>query len=173
MAAAGRNARQDDAGDDNRWSDGPPLPRWALWLMLPGIVGPVLIFGFILWTQRAHDPTRCPYHELARRTLGADLVVIEDARHCVSDVQEHRYSVLRAGQRRVLGERRFDAQAFVAGDYVWRVEQTAQGEVQVVVHNPGHDDVLFREGTPEEHLKGISKGHVRAPGRPAGSAGAP
>ena len=33
--------------DDQRWSEGLPLPRWALWLMLPGIVGPALIFGFI------------------------------------------------------------------------------------------------------------------------------
>ncbi|MFI5307770.1 MAG: hypothetical protein ACHQ53_10480 [Polyangiales bacterium] len=150
------------APDDQRSSEGPPLPRWALWLMLPGIIAPLVIFGFIIVTQRAHDEARCPYRELERRQLSTDASVVEETRSCVQGVQERRYSLLRGTERRVLGERRFDAQAFAAGHYRWSAAQTAQGEVQVVVHNDGHEDVLFREGTAEERQKGISKRHVRA-----------
>jgi hypothetical protein len=77
-------------------------------------------------------------------------------------VEEHRYTVLRSAIPRLLGERRFAKQAFAAGHYRVRAEITAQGEVQLVVHNDAHDDVLFREGTAREHEKGISLGHRSA-----------
>ena len=150
------------SADDNRWSDGPPLPRWALWLMLPGIAGPVLIFGFIVMTQSAHDEQRCPYRELTRRGLAPEVRVVEEARSCVRDVEEHRYLLLRGKERRLLGERRFDKQAFARGHYSWSAELTPAGEAQVVVHNDAHDDILFREGTAREHEKGISLGHRSA-----------
>jgi hypothetical protein len=143
-------------GDANRWSDGPPLPRWALWLMLPGIVAPLLIFLFIVMTESAHDPASCPYREVARRQLAADVSVLEEARSCVAEVEEHRYTLLRASGSRLLGERRFDRSAFSPGSYRWTASITDQGEVQVVVHNRGHADLLLREGTAEERAKGIS-----------------
>ena len=142
--------------DDQRWSDGLPLPKWVLWLMLPGIVTPALIFGFILWSESAHDPQRCPFRELSRTTLvdGAD--VIEEGRRCIGKIEERRFRLERAGQARILGERRFDADAFAAGHYSWNAVITKEGEVQVTVRNQGHDDLLLREGTAEEHAKGIS-----------------
>lgn len=148
--------------DNQRFSDGPPLPRWVLWLMLPGIAAPVVIFGFILVSQRAHDEARCPYRELTRRVLAPSVIVVEEARNCLGQVEEHRYSLLRAAERRILGERRFDRQAFAPGHYRIIAELTQQGEAQLVVHNDGHDDVLFREGTPRERAKGISLGHRAA-----------
>ncbi len=165
--AQGRPSVQEPDG----WSEGPPLPRWVLWLMLPGIVGPLLIFGFIVVTHRAHDEARCPYHEITQRSLGSGAIVREEARSCLAGVEEHRYSLLRGAQRQVLGTRRFDAEAFAPAAYRWSARVTPQGEVQVVVHNPGHDDVLFREGTAEEHAKGISERHVPAPPPAAGTAG--
>jgi len=143
--------------DDQRWSDGLPLPKWALWLMLPGIVGPALIFGFILWTESAHDESRCPFHELSRSTLKDGAEVIEEGRRCVSDVEERRFRLQRAGTTRLLGERRFESAAFGSGKYRWDAVITKEGEVQVTVHNDGHDDLLLREGTAEEHQKGISR----------------
>ena len=142
--------------DDNRWSDGPPLPRWALWLMLPGISAPLLIFGFIVITESAHDPGRCPYRELSRRSLGPEVQVVEQVRNCVGQVEEHRYTLFRGAQSRLLGERRFDTQAFAASRYHWSAMITTEGEVQVLVHNQGHDDLLLREGTAEERAKNIS-----------------
>ena len=142
--------------EDQRWSEGAPLPRWVLWLMLPGIVAPALIFGFILFSQSAHDTGRCPFHELTRSALPGGAEVIEEGRRCLGSIEERRFSVLRAGKSRLLGERRFDAAAFGQG-YRWDAAVTKQDEVQVTVHNPGHDDLLLREGTKEEHDKGISR----------------
>jgi hypothetical protein len=142
--------------DDQRWSDGLPLPKWALWLMLPGIVTPALIFGFILWTESAHDADRCPFRELSRATLSDGSEVVEEGRRCVADVEERRFRLERAGQTRILGERRFDAEAFGSGKYRWDAVVTKDGEVQVTVRNAGHDDLLLREGTAEEREKGIS-----------------
>jgi hypothetical protein len=143
--------------DDNRWSDGPPLPRWALWLMLPGIVAPLLIFAFIVITESAHDDARCPYRELARRELAAGVAVVEHVRSCVRDVEEHRYTLLRGAGSRVLGERRFERAAFAAENYSWTATISEQGEVQVVVRNRGHADLLLREGTEDEREKGVSR----------------
>jgi hypothetical protein len=145
------------SADDNRWSDGPPLPRWALWLMLPGIVAPLVIFGFIVLTESAHDDSRCPYRELTRRQLGAEIAVVEQVRSCVANVEERRYALQRGASSRVLGERRFERAAFAPARYSWSATISAQGEVQVVVRNQGHADLLLREGTAEEHEKGISR----------------
>lgn len=136
---------------------GLPLPRWALWLMLPGIIAPLFIFAFILLTESAHDPSRCPFREVERRTIAPEVVVIEQARNCVGEVEEHRYTVARDGETRLLGERRFEAERFAEGRYRWKATITEQGEVQVLVHNAGQTDLLLREGTAEEREKGISK----------------
>jgi hypothetical protein len=146
------DARRRDPQKDG-WSDGPILPRWALWLMLPGIVGPLLVFVFIVVTQRAHDPARCPYHEVGRRELAAGVSVLEEARTCIAGVEEHRFSLRRGTKVQVLGERRFDQRAFAPGSYTWQASLSAQGEVHVDVHNAGHDDVKFREGTAAEHAR--------------------
>jgi hypothetical protein len=145
------------ASDDNRWSEGPPLPRWALWLMLPGIVAPILVFGFILVTQAAHDEARCPFREASRRTLAPGVRIVEEQRSCFGSTEERRYTLLRGQASRLLGERRFDRAAFAADRYRWDAVITKEGEVQVKVHSEGHADLLLREGTAEEHEKGISR----------------
>jgi hypothetical protein len=126
---------------------GAPLPRWALWLMLPGIAAPMLVLGFILITQLAHDPARCPYRESGRRALSGGAVVVEQARSCLPAVEERRYLLLRGEYSQVLGERRLPERAFAAG-YRWRAEVSAEGEVKVFVHNDGHGELTFREGKP-------------------------
>ena len=82
--------------------------------------------------------------------------MLEETRNCVGDVEEHRYSLLRGKQAQLLGERRFDRSAFAPGSYRWEAVITPQGEVQLTIHNQGHPDLLLREGTAEEHEKGIS-----------------
>jgi len=141
---------------NQRWSDGPPLPRWVLWVMLPGIVGPALIFGFILWSESAYRVERCPFHELTRTPVEDVAVVVEQGRSCVEGTEERRFLIERDGKTRVLGERRFASGAFASDHYRFTTTLTAQHEVQVVVHNEGHDDLLLREGTAEELKKGTS-----------------
>ena len=138
------------SADKDRASDAPLLPRWAMWLMLPGVVAPVLVFGFIIFAHRAHDVARCPYRQLSRRELAHVATVVEESRNCIGTVEEHRYVLERGGNRRVLGERRFDKAAFSSASYSWTANIDEQGEVHIEVHNAGHGDVRFREGTSEE-----------------------
>ncbi|MET0388037.1 MAG: hypothetical protein ABW321_18840 [Polyangiales bacterium] len=133
--------------------DKPFLPRWARYVLLPGLVGPVLVLGFIFVTELAHDEQRCPYARGEARSLSEQVVVREDSRNCIWDVEDHRYSVVRGGQEKPLGRRRFRASAFAAGRYAWQAELSDQNEVKVRVKNEGHTDGVFREGTAEEQAQ--------------------
>ena len=97
------------ANDDNRWSEGPPLPRWALWLMLPGIVAPVLVLGFILWSGAAHDEKRCPYHRSAAFARRPTLRSSSTGAAACATSRSAATRVLRGEKPQLLGERRFDA----------------------------------------------------------------
>jgi hypothetical protein len=142
-----------DPREAQRWSEGPPLPRWALWLMLPGIAGPALIFTFIVLTERAHDAGACPFRELTRATLSDGAQVIEHGRSCVAGVEERRFQLVRGGRTRLLGERRFDAADFASDRYRWEAKLGPKGEATVRVHNEGHPDLILREGTTEERAR--------------------
>jgi hypothetical protein len=133
-------------------ANGLPLPRWVFWLMLPGIVAPLLVFVFILVTQLAHDPARCPFHEQSRQTLAVGVAVVVEVRSCIAHVQEHRYRLLRGKRSQILGERRL-AEAVFGQGYSWIALLSPQGEVKVVVHNQAHEDVTFREGTAAERAR--------------------
>lgn len=131
--------------------DKPFPPRWMRWLILPGLLGPVLILAFIFRDQLAHDEARCPYVPGETRVLGPGVAVREDRRSCLGDVEDHRYSVIRAAHERPIGSRRFRAEAFAAGHYEWTAELGAGDEVHVHVKNAGHANADFREGTAAEH----------------------
>lgn len=136
---------------------GLPLPRWVLWLALPGAIAPIAIFAFILLTERAHDEARCPFQELSRRTASEGVYVIEEARRCIDEVEERRFMVLRDGQRRLLGERRFAPALFAPEIYSWEVKVSDQGETHVRVVQKEHGEVVFREGTEPERSKERAK----------------
>lgn len=131
-------------------SDKPFLPRWARYVILPGLFGPLLILGFIFITELAHDETRCPYVFGETRVLGPEISVREDRRNCLWDVEDHRFSVIRAGSEQVLGRRRFRAEAFAPGNYAWSAELDKKDQVHVSIKNEGHADAQFREGTVQE-----------------------
>lgn len=126
------------------------LPRWAIYLLIPGLIGPVLILVFIFITETAHDEARCAYVKGATQELAGGVTVREDVRSCLPGVEERRYTALRAGSENVLGRRRFRASAFAPGAYSWKANISEQGEVRVDVRNEGHADAVFREGTPAE-----------------------
>ena len=134
-------------------ASGLPLPRWVLWLAVPGMIAPLLIFGFILFTERAHDEQRCPFGELSRRTASPNVEVIEESRRCIDDVEERRFVVLRDGERRVLGERRFAPDLFSPDIYSWEIKVSDEGETHVRVAQKGHGEVVFREGSARERAK--------------------
>jgi hypothetical protein len=128
----------------------PFFPRWARYLLLPGMLGPVFVLGFIFVDELAHEEERCPYVHGETRPLGRDVYVREDTRVCIGDVEDHRYSVIRAGRERSLARRRFRAEAFAAGRYEWKAELSDQDEVRLHVKNLGHEAANYREGTPAE-----------------------
>jgi hypothetical protein len=130
-------------------SDKPFLPRWVMYAALPGLIAPIVILGFIFVSEWRHAEERCPYRLASSQSLGQDIRVVEEARSCISDVEERRYTLHRGSQTHVLGRRRFPAQAFGPG-YRWTATLSAEGEVQVAVDNPGQEAGKFREGTPSE-----------------------
>lgn len=131
-------------------SERPFLPRWSRYLIIPGLAGPVLIFGFIVINELSHDEARCPYTLGEAREVAASVFVRDDHRNCLGNVEDHRYSVIREGHEKMLGQRRFDAGAFAPGKYHWEAKISAEGEVSVSVHVDGHTDASFREGTPAD-----------------------
>ena len=130
----------------------PFLPRWALYLAVPGLVGPLLILGFIFVSETAHNESRCPYEPVEVRPLSAALSVREDRRNCLGSIEERRFTAVRGANERILGRRRFDRQAFGQG-YDWTASVSPEGEVKVTVHNPNHTEATFREGTPADEAK--------------------
>ena len=141
---------------------GLPLPRWVLWLALPGALAPIAIFAFILLTESAHDEVSCPFSELSRRTASAGVEVIEESRRCIEDVEERRFVVVRNGERRVLGERRFAPALFAPDVYSWEIKVSEQGETHVRVAQKGHGAVVFREGTESEHASDRARANSAA-----------
>jgi hypothetical protein len=129
------------------------LPRWVLYLLVPGFVGPILILGFIFISETAHDEARCPYQRVELRPLSAAVSVREDRRRCLWSVEERRFSVIRGAEEHALGKRRFDADAFGVGRYEWSATLSDQDEVKIDVRNAGHVDATFREGTAKEHAQ--------------------
>jgi hypothetical protein len=130
-----------------------PLPRWTMYLILPGAVAPIAILGFIFVSELAHDEARCPFAQRTNQQLSVGVSVREDARSCLPGIEERRYSALRAGSERVLGRRRFARDAFDPSRYRWRAELSPQGEVRVTVDNDGHAQAVFREGTAADETR--------------------
>jgi hypothetical protein len=126
------------------------MPRWVFLLAIPGFLGPMLILAFIFKSELAHDEARCPYSEVSAQTLPGNVVVREERRSCVPDIEERRYSTVRTDAANVLGRRRLPKDAFEGPKYTWKAGLNEKGEVRVVVDCPGHPEAVFREGKPEE-----------------------
>lgn len=142
-AQAGGSGADDAAGPDAEPRAG--FPRWALFFMIPGVAGPILILAFILRTERAHDEASCPFTDGAQRRYADGVVVQEQVRSCLPGIQERRYVIVRDDERKLLGRRRFADDAFGEG-YGFDGGVTDAGEVHIKVHNPGHPPQPFREG---------------------------
>ena len=152
-APAPRGGASSPSGTEPQ-ADRPLFPRWVWWLVLPGLLMPVGIVAFMGIAQLAHDERRCPFEQRSAQSVAPGVSVQEEARSCLPGTEERRYRLSRAGKLQVLGERRLPSKAF-AGNYEWTSSINGRGEVQIIVHNPGHGDVLFREGTAAEHAGGL------------------
>jgi len=127
-----------------------PMPRWLVYLLVPGFLSPVLILGFIFVSELAHDEARCPYARQSEQRVSDGIRVREDGRICLPGIEERRFTVMRAKEEHVLGRRRFSSGSFEPERYRWRAELSDKGEVRVTVDNDGHAQAVFREGTADE-----------------------
>lgn len=128
--------------------------RRRLWLLLalPGALGPLLVFGFILFSESAHDEARCPYELVVERPVAkaGGARVREERRRCLSNAEERRFTLVRGAREQLLGRRRFAPDVFADPGYGWDAGVSDAGEVRVLVHSPGHESVRFREGRADE-----------------------
>ncbi|HMI94654.1 MAG TPA: hypothetical protein VK509_24940, partial [Polyangiales bacterium] len=79
---------QSGAGSEAK---GSVLPRWAWWLVMPGLLMPVGIVAYVGIAQLLHDESRCPFEQRSVQTLGPGVSVREEARQCMSGLEERRY----------------------------------------------------------------------------------
>ena len=81
----------------------PDKSKSPWWLPIAVVVGAlpavfaIAIFAFLMYSGYAHDEARCPFHDVETRALDGRTSVREQARQCVSDVEEHRWEVVREG----------------------------------------------------------------------------
>ena len=113
---------------------------------LPAVFA-VFIFGFIVRYGWAHDEDRCPFHEVETRSIDGSVSVREDARRCLEEVEEHRWSVVRDGGEPLdLGRYPLEAELVEVG-FPWEA-RLEEGRVVVDVVNEGRGTFTLREPAP-------------------------
>lgn len=133
-----------------------PTARWVL----RGVAATsVLLFlsvvFFVVRTERAFRESVCPFRPVASREVSGIGAVEEEARRCLPDVEERRWTLVRAGAgdpeaaRRVLGTRRLATKFFAPGAYRWRVEAEGARGLALRIENDGIDPAVFFEKPPE------------------------
>jgi hypothetical protein len=137
------------------------LPRWAWWLVLPGLLMPVGIVTVVGIVQLLHAESRCPFEQRSLQAVAPGVSVREDARQCMPGREERRFVLDRAGTLQVLGERRLEREAFAPDQYSWTASVNDRGEIQVIVDSKPHGEVLFREGTAAEQAGGKLEPRLR------------
>jgi hypothetical protein len=130
------------------------LPRWlAVLLGTPPAIFMVVMLGFIIRSEVAHDEEDCPFVAVERRNVGDGVAVAEEARSCQEGIEERRWILQRDGRPpRELGRRRIDSHLYEDDAYRWRTERI-EGRVRVIVHNPGIPDGEYDEVEPEDLRK--------------------
>ena len=130
-----------------------PLPpgkkRVLFWIGVvaaaPAVIMVLAVSYFVVSTELAHEESRCPYHVVEERQLDDDVAVRDEGRRCQEGVEEHRWSVIRSGGSvREIGRRRLPRVGYGEG-YSFAAELD-DAEVRIVVHNPGFEDLPFRDG---------------------------
>ncbi len=126
-------------------------PWWLPILVAIGAAPAVLalgIFGFAVRTGCAHDETRCPFHDVETRPVGTGASVLEQARQCVDEVEEHRWLVVREGAPpRELGRMPLERSRIAEG-FPWEA-RSEDGRVVIDVTNEPRGIFTLREPFPD------------------------
>jgi len=106
----------------------------------------VVVFVLVLRMEMAHDESRCPFHDRGARDIAPGVRIVEQARRCMSDVEEHRWLVSRrGGARKEIGRRRMEPRFFAAGGYRWEASEDDRRKIVVRVAARGFRTAVYRE----------------------------
>ncbi len=124
---------------------------------LPAVLMVLFIAFFVAQAEIAHDEERCPFHEVERRQLDESVEVVDEARRCQDGVVEHRWVVMRGGERNEIGRRRLHAPYYTADAYSWRAAFD-EDSVRVFITNAGTEPAEFGERPRARALRGAAEG---------------
>lgn len=120
------------------------VPRWLVAIgVLPAIFA-IAIMIFIARYSIAHDEARCAFREVETRELGPGVQVREDARRCLPEIEEHRWTAIRQGApERELGRFPLESDQIDRG-FPWSA-RLEDGRAIVTIQNEGRGELVFRE----------------------------
>lgn len=105
----------------------------------------IVIFAFIVRSESAHDEQACPFAKREERALGT-VRVIEEARSCVPEAEEHRWLVAREGKAPYeLARRRLPKKSFAEGRTTWRLSEDEKKLLVLTIEVAGQPNSEFHE----------------------------
>lgn len=123
------------------------VPRW---LVVLGVLPAVFAVGIMIFIARfsmAHDEARCPFREVETREVGPAVRVREDARRCLPEIEEHRWTAIRDGRELELGRFPLESEQIARG-FPWQAS-VEDGRAVVTIENEGRGEIVFREPGPD------------------------
>lgn len=102
----------------------------------------LVIFGFIVRSESAHDEAKCPFARKDERAVG-EVLVVEEARRCVPEAEEHRWLVMRDGKAIEFARKRLHTESFEQAS--WSAEADENGLVVLRLSVADKEVAEFRE----------------------------
>jgi hypothetical protein len=103
------------------------------------------IFLLIVRTERAHDESRCAFTKHSVRSLG-EVLVVEEARSCLPELEERRYLVARKGTAPFeLARKRLPRPHFAGDRYRWTLREDDTRKLVVRIEVDGQLSSEFFE----------------------------
>lgn len=109
------------------------------------VVTVLAIFLLIVRTERAHDEARCGFVKRSQRNLG-NVLVLEDTRSCLPELEERRYVVAREAEPRFeLARKRLPKQHFTSDRYHWTLREDTDHKLVLRIEVDGELSSEFFE----------------------------
>ncbi len=123
-----------------------------LWVRRIGIAASVLmgvlvlvVFVLVVRSESAHDEASCPFAPFGQRELGG-AIVIEEARNCVPEAEEHRWLVQRGDAKAVeFGRKRLPKERFSPERTKWKLSQDKNKLLVLEIEVDGRPFSAFHE----------------------------
>lgn len=105
----------------------------------------LVVFALVVRSESAHDEASCPFALVGERAVG-EAMVIEEARSCVPEAEEHRWLLRRPGQTTVeLGRKRLPRERFDKSRTQWKLSEDKNKQVVLEIQVDGRPFSAFHE----------------------------